>query len=310
MKLPLLLSLLPTLAFAAPDTKPAGGSIAAPDAAVDSSVVARVGESEVKLDELKAHLAKLDIKDQAALARDPALLNQVVRLMMVQRLMLREATANKWHEQPQVKAQVERAREATIAESYLAKMSAPPAEYPTEAELMATYEAVKPSISSPKQWKLAQIYIAAPEGISKEDLDKAQAKLDAVKKALEAKDADFAAIASKNSDEKQSAAQGGEIGWMAEAQIQPEIRTEATLLGEGKTSHAVRLKDGWHILKCTAVREAFTPAFEEVRAQLAEKMREEKTKANSQAYMAKLLKENPLAVNEIVLSKAVNEEKK
>ncbi len=296
----LVLFALPAFALAAPD-KPAAGSIAA----ADSNVIARVGELDVKLDEVKTALAKLDQREQDAIARDPALLNQVVRLLLVQRLMLNEAVSKKWDEKPQVKTAIERARETAITESYLQSVSQPAPGYPSETELEVAYDQAKPSMAVGRQWKLAQIYIAAPEGTAKADLEKAEIKLAEVKKTLADKGADFAALAKKYSEEPASAAQGGEIGWMVEAQIQPEIREAATKLTVGALSEAVRLKDGWHLLKCLDLKEPSTPPLEQVRTVLTERMRQERAKANSQAYLAALLQQNPVSINEITLAKAL-----
>ena len=299
--LPLLLLLALPASAQSPAAKTAAGSIAA----ADNNVIARVGDLDVKLDDVKSALAKLDQREQDAITKDPALLNQVVRLLLVQRLMLNEATTKKWDEKPQVKAAIERARESAITESYLQSISQPAPGYPSETELEIAYDQAKPSLAVGRQWKLAQIYVAAPEGTAKADLDKAEAKLAEVKKALADKNADFAALAKKHSDESASAAQGGEIGWMVEAQIQPEIREAATKLTAGAQSEAVKMKDGWHILKCLEVKEPSTAPLEQVRTVLIERMRQERAKANSQAYMAALLEKNPVSINEISLAKAL-----
>lgn len=297
-----LLLLLAVPAFAqTPSAKTAAGSIAAPA----SDVIARVGDLDVKLDEVKTALAKLDPREQDAIAKDPALLNQVVRLLLVQRLMLNEAISKKWDEKPQVKAAIDRARESAITESYLQSLSQPAPGYPSETELEIAYDQAKPALAVGRQWKLAQIYIAAPEGTAKADLDKAEAKLAEVKKALADKNADFAALAKKFSEESASAAQGGEIGWMVEAQIQPEIRDAAIKLTAGAQSEAVRMKDGWHILKCLEIKEPSVPPLDQVRAVLTERMRQERAKANSQAYIAALLQQNPVSINEVTLAKAL-----
>ncbi|MES2706615.1 MAG: peptidylprolyl isomerase [Verrucomicrobiota bacterium] len=305
--LPLFLLAFPALLQAAPDKasaaeKSSAGSITTPDS---KDVIARVGALDVKLDEVKTAIAKLDPREQEAISRDPALLNQVVRLLLVQRVMLNEAVSKKWDDKPQVKAAIERARETAITESYLKSISDPPANYPSESELQSAYELAKPSLAVGRQWRLAQIYIAAPEGGSKADLDKAEARLTEVRKALAEKGSDFGNVAKKLSDEASSAPQGGEIGWMTEAQLQPEIRDSVTKLTVGVQSETVRLKDGWHILRCLDIKEPSVAPLEQVRAVLTERMRQEKARANSQAYIAALLQQNPVTINEVTLAKAL-----
>ncbi len=296
-----IISLLLTLPFMA--CAQTGGTIST--SSDDANVVARIGESDVKLSEVRQALNKLDLKAQAALSQDAASLNQVVRVLMVQRLLLSEAKKEKWHDKASVKEQLQQAQDTALAESYLKSVAEPPIGYPTDEETMQAYETLKPQLASPKQWHLAQIYIEAGPEANKQAITNAEAKLDRVKKALAASDADFAAVAGQLSDDKGSSTQGGTLGWMAEATIVPDIRTEAMLLKKGEISKPIRLKDGWHILKCLDTKDAGVAKFEDVSAALKQRMRDERTNANSQAYVAKLLQNHPLSINEIALRQAL-----
>jgi len=113
----------------------------------------------------------------------------------------------------------------------------------------------------------------------------------------------FAQVAREVSEEKESASRDGEIGWLKESQIQPEILAQLPKLSINVISQPVRLKDGWHILKVLDVREPFTPIFDQVRVQLAQRLRAEKTRMNMQEHVSKLLQDHPVAVNEVALSK-------
>lgn len=275
----------------------------------DSGVIARIGDTEVKFDEMRASIESLDAREQAALARDPSLLNQVVRTFLVRRVVLKEALAKKWDQESAVAAQIQRARDNTIVETYLQSVSKPADTYPTDAEVQSAYESRKTQLLVPKQFRLAQIFIALPKTADKTTTEKAQSKLEAVKKSLHQSGADFAAIAKANSEEPESAARGGEIGWLAENQVQPEVRPQVTSLSKNATSEPIRLEDGWHILKVLEIKEAYTPTLDEVRTQLVQQLRNEKTQSNSQAYLAKLLQQSPVAINELALSKLLKAER-
>jgi PPIC-type PPIASE domain len=252
-----------------------------------------------------AALTKLDPAEQAALAKDPALLKQVVQLTLVQRLLLHEARKNKWDEQPQAQGKIERAKDTALAESWLQSVAEPPADYPGDDELKAAWEARKDSFATPRQHRLAQIFIACQKSAGKAAIKKAEAKLAAVKAKLAAYQQDFAAIARAESDEPAAKETGGEIGWLSDAQIQPELRPHITRLLKHEVSAPVRLNDGWHILKCLDKREAGTPSFNEARPKLVIQLRAEKTKANSEAYVAKLLQSHPLKLDESALIDSV-----
>jgi parvulin-like peptidyl-prolyl isomerase len=159
----------------------------------------------------------------------------------------------------------------------------------------------------PRQFDLAQVFVRDPKGADAETNAKAQVKLDAVRKALAKHGADFAAVATAESDEAPSAAKGGELGWVQESRIQPEIRAQLGSLAKGSVSPAVRLDDGWHFIKVLDVKEPYTPALEEIRPQLVQKMRAQKSQQNSQEYLAKLLQDNPVQINELALSKVLKQ---
>ena len=266
-----------------------------------AGVVARVGDLEVNLDEIKSALGNLDVRELAAVSRDPALLNQVVRSLLVQRLLYQEALAKKWDQSEQAVARLERLRQSAVTESYLESVSQPPAGWPADAEVQAAYEANQASWLVPRQYRLAQIYVALPEGGDQAAVTKAQGRIEVVKRKVDEKPGDFAVLAKAESDEKTSAAAGGEIGWLTEAQIQPDIREAAIKLAAGQVSTPIKRAQGWHIIKCLEIKESFTPSLADLKVSLVEKMREEKVKANSQAYLAQLLQENPVTINELAI---------
>jgi len=266
-------------------------------AADTAGVLARVGDSEITAADLQPYLANLSASQKDALAKDPSAFNQFLRTLIVQRLLLKEATAAKWADQPDVVKALQQMRDNAIAQGYLASNAKVPSDYPTEADIQAAYDANKNILVVPRQFRLAQIFIATPK-----DSDKAPAKLAAVEKALKAPDADFAKIAKANSDEATSAAKGGEIGWIGEEQLQPDIRKSTSSLKKGAVSTPIKLADGWHILKMLEIKEPYTAPLSELHDQIAQRLREEKAKQLAQEYVAKLLQDNPVAINEIEVS--------
>lgn len=256
-------------------------------------VLGKAGDIEITGTEIREIVAGLEAEQQTALAKDPAALGQFVRALLVQRLVLQQALDKKWDQNPAVIAKLVRARESALTESFLLNASQPEPGYPSDAELTDAYEASKSKLLIPRGYKLAQIYIA-----------KDKAKLDAVQKQIKTKGADFAAIARANSEEAASAAQGGEIGWLTEEQIQPEIRAKLPDLTVGSVTEPVKLQDGWHILKLLDLREPRTPALDEIRDSFVTQLRADRSRIRRQEYLAGLVKEHPLAINEIELTKA------
>jgi Parvulin-like peptidyl-prolyl isomerase len=270
----------------------------------DDGVVARAGGIEVTAGDLRAYLSTLPDAERTALAADPALLSQAVRLYLAGRMVLKEAIAGKFDQRPEVKVQLDRVRDAALTELYLQSAAKAPEEYPSEAELRAAYEANKSAFRTPRSYRLAQIFVAAPPDA------KTSARLDEVVRKLKAKGADFAAIARDHSDNKAETAKGGEIGWLSEPQMMPAIVRALAGLKKGAVSDPVRLDDGWHVLKLLDDRPAAAPLpLSEVRAVLAEQLRRQRAAQERQAYLADLIRRNPPALNELALSKLMSTSK-
>jgi parvulin-like peptidyl-prolyl isomerase len=272
--------------------------------AQDNDVVARAGDIEITGTDVRAYVSALDARDQAAIAQNPAALSRSVRLLIAQRELLKEALAKKWDQQPDVAVQLQRVREGAIGETYLQSVSKPPEDYPSDAEIATAYDANKTSFLVPRQFHIAQIFVAVPAAAAdKQAQDKARKKLDGIQAKLKQKGADFAAVAQADSEDAETAKAGGELAWLLETQIKPEIRQAATGLAKGAVGEPVRLDDGWHIVKLLDTKPAYTRPLTEVHDQLAREMRAQRALENRRAYMAKLLEQDPPAINELALAK-------
>jgi peptidylprolyl isomerase len=290
-----------------PPAAPAKPAAAADDrAAGKGEIIARVGDSDVTAEEVRAAIAVLDTRQQAALARDPALLNQTVRAILANRLVLKEAIGKKWDQQPAIAAQLARARENVVAESYLQSVTTPPENYPGDPEIQSVYDANAAAFLVPRRFQLAQIVITLAKDADKTAEEAARKKLDDVLKKLKQPGADFAALARSASEDATTAARDGEIGWLSEPDLRPEIRSQVIGLAKAAATEPVRLDDGWHILKMLDTEASRTRTLAEVRDALVQRIRTERIEANRRAYVAELLKQTPPVVNEIALSKLLD----
>ena len=276
----------------------------------DPNVIARVGKTDVTLDEMRAAIASLGPDQQAALASNPTYLEKIVRLILMERVIMNEIASTKWDEQSSVKSRLEMVRTSALSDLYLQAMSKPPDNYPSDAELQQAYDAHKAELSIPHQFLVSQIFVAVPIKASKDVSDQAAARLDGIIKELQDPNADFAAIAKKESDDKASAQQGGEMGWMSDDHMAPRIRTAAHSLAKGELSSPIRLTDGWHILKMLDFRDFAPVPLDQVKARLVEMLRVQRERDNRLAYVNKLLEECPVTLNDAALPSLLNNAKK
>ena len=269
----------------------------------EKALLGRLGEEELTAELVKPALDSLNDEERAALARDPAALTKLVRSLMIQRLVLRDALSKKWEERPEVKERIRQARETAIADSFLKNVGEPPDSYPNEVELKSAYESRRASLAMPQTFHLAQIFVSAPKGQDKQASAAARVRLDKIRELVRTPDSNFAAIAREHSEERESAARGGEIGWLSQSQIQPEIFAKLSQLKFKEVSEAIRLEDGWHFVQVIDARQPFIPTLDQVRADLVRTLRVERARAGSQSYLSKLLQETPVVMNELEVSR-------
>jgi peptidylprolyl isomerase len=291
--------------------QPAAPAQPAPAAADNAAVkggeiIARVGDSDVTAEEIRATIQLLDARQQAAMTRDPAVLSQTVRAILANRLVLKEAMTKKWDQQPAVVAQLARARENVIIESYLQSVTVPPDSFPNDAEIKSVYEANASAFLVPRRFRLAQILVAVAKDADKAAQDAARKKLDDVVNKLKQPNAEFGQLARSLSDDAPTAERDGEIGWVGEPDLRTEIRGQVTGLPKAGFTDPIRLDDGWHILKLIDTEASHTRPLVEVRDALVQRIRAERVESNRRAYVAELLKQTPPVVNEIALSKLLD----
>lgn len=116
--------------------------------------------------------------------------------------------------------------------------------------------------------------------------------------------ADFAELAKKYSDDKQSAAEGGAMNWFSSGNMVPEFAEAAfSLKNDGDISPVIRTPYGWHIIKRLELRTI--PPFEKLRPELEAKIRKnpEISQYSDEAFVRRLRTEYQLTVNENNLQK-------
>lgn len=257
-------------------------------------VLARFGAIEVRGADLRRLVQAQDPALRGQLLRSPAALDRLVRTEAFRLALLAEARAKGWDKRPEVAAALERARDQALVENYVNALARPPADFPSEADLRQAYEGAKGELLRPRQWRVAQIFIAAASAGG-------EAKAADLARRAKAAGADFAALARQGSEHAESAARGGEIGWLAAAQTLPEVARALEGLRPGETSDPVRSGSGWHVLRVLEERPAAVRELAEVRDELASVLRARRARESEAKVFDDMLAKNPIAVNEVAL---------
>lgn len=237
---------------------------------------------------------------KAQILASDAVLENVLRQELLRRALVAEARGRGWDQRPDIVAAIEAAREQVILNTYMNRIAQLPQGYPDEAAVKAYYEANQATLTVAKRHHLAQIFIARPTDASK--VAQAQQRATGIATRARRSDADFAAIAKAESEEASSRAKGGDLGWVAEGNILPEIRAILAQLSPGAVSNAVETANGWHIVRLIESRPQGPATLEEARAAIIARLRADRAAALRKAYVDEMLKNTPPTVDTAALS--------
>ena len=148
------------------------------------------------------------------------------------------------------------------------------------------YEAHKKEFESPGMVRLGQILISTEKRKPEEAEKRANDALAELKAGQR-----FAEIAKKYSDGP-GAEQGGEVGFMKEGSLAPEIAAVVAKLELNEFSNPIQTRYGYIILKVLERYSAGIPKFEEVEQRVNEVLYNQRMQPDLREYMKRLRKES------------------
>lgn len=264
--------------------------------------VARMGAIGLSPAEIEVFLRGLtpEIRVQATASREA--LDGLIRAELTRRAVAAEAAKASWADRPEVTAMIDQARQQVIVETWLAARSEPPAGDPPEADLRRIYDDNTARFVAPAEMRLAQIFLPVAPGASAAEAKAAEDRIGDLRRRARARGADFAALARQASQHKDSADKGGDMGWLAEDSLIPEIREAAAGLEKGAVSAPIRSQAGWHLIRLVDRRESRVQGFDEVRPLLVEALRRQQAVELRRQYIEGLVGAAPPAINEIAVT--------
>ena len=154
-------------------------------------------------------------------------------------------------------------------ESYIATKSTGMPKGMDEEDAMALREvAGQIKALSSERVRVQRVLIRLSPGATDNEKKRAKATAEAVKKRLDTGE-DFAKVAKEDSEDPESAARGGDLGYVLKGVAPPELEKAAFSLGVGDTSGPVYTEPGYNIIRVTEKRAAEKPEFEKFKDELA-----------------------------------------
>lgn len=286
-----------------PGADPVAASKAMPVAADAGPALARLGDQQISADELKTLFAQLPLPAREELSGNRQALEGWVRSRLAEKVLYQQAEAQGWPQRPEIQLQTRAAVEQIVLRDYLNAVSQVPADYPSEAELQSAYDNGKTSLQLPTRYHLSQIFLAVPD---EQALDSVRKQAQALSKQAEAVGADFAALAQAHSQDRESAARGGDSGLQPLAQLLPEVRAAVPRLKEGAVSEPLQSAAGFHIIKLIEVQAPRLASLDEVRVRLREVLRAQRQEQVAKAYVDGMFNAATLSIDGAALNQVID----
>lgn len=161
--------------------------------------------------------------------------------------------------------------------------------------------------SAKGQIKVAHIMKKVGPDASEETVKHQKQVIDSLTLAIK-NGADFAELARKNSDDRRSAQNGGELAWFSSSNMMPEFAEPAFSLKEdGAVSPVIRTPYGWHLIKRIDYHPI--PSFDEAQDLIIDKIKKDPaiSKHNKDLFIQKLKKEYNFHQDESALTMFLKE---
>jgi peptidylprolyl isomerase len=298
---PFLISCLAAAAATgiAAETPTGGAALQASGSTGD--VIAHATGIELGANDVRSLLTSLPATERSAAAGNLPDLEQLVRAELARRAVLAEAKSKGFDRRPETQTQLDRVRDEALVRLWVASQAAVPAGFPSEDEIKAAYEANKAALAPATEYRLAQIFISAPDGV-----DPAKLAV-AIKKAADIgtripKD-DFSKLAQEQSEHADSASKGGDMGYLPDNRLLPEIAAAARDLKPGAVAGPVKTSQGLHFLKLLDRRVGAVPTLAQAHDGLAAALRARRAQELQQTYLTDLNSKLGITVNQIALAK-------
>jgi peptidylprolyl isomerase len=265
----------------------------------DKTVGTAAGFS-VKDSDIRAIVDAVPEPTRSALLQDKGALEKLVRTELVRRALLEEARDARLESDSKVQQELDRVRDEALVRLWLVRQSEVAKDYPSDEDVKLAFQSNQAAFATPPSFRVAQIFVSAPNGISPDQLATAMRK--AADIGAQIPNGDFAALAREFSEHAESAAKGGDVGLLPANRMLPEIVAAVRGLQVGATVGPIKTSQGLHYVKLLEREDGAPLTLEEARPQLVEALRARRAQELEQAYLTQLNARLGVSVDQIALA--------
>lgn len=266
-----------------------------------ADVIAHGGAADLGSADIRALVANLPSSQRAAVTGDLKNLEQVIRAELVRRAVLAEIKSKDFEHQANTAVQLDKVRDEALVRLWIASQATVPAGYPSEDDIKTAYEANKAALTAPTEYRVGQIFISAPDGCDPAKLNAALQKATLIEGKIGK--SDFSELAQQQSEHAESASKGGDLGYLPENRMMPEIASVIRTMKGGDVVGPIKTAQGLHFIKLLDKKTGTVPTLAQVHDQLASAMRSRREGELERAYLTTLNDKLGVTVNQIQLAK-------
>lgn len=250
---------------------------------VDSDLVVWQGEAKLTLSDIDGRLSKVPADKRAGFMNDPDRIEQMLRNLLLARLLAREAEVEKLDQDPVVAAEIAQARDEILARRrlslHLRDVNVPDFDVLSRERFVSSPELY----SSTEMLDVRHILISS----DKHGDVAAKALATKVRDELVGGKGDFVAAVTKYSEDEGTKTKGGLIEGLTRGDTLADFEAAAfDLKAPGDISEPVHTKFGYHVIKLEKRIPSKRFTYDEVKSQIVDELKLEFIGRAQQDYLA------------------------
>jgi peptidyl-prolyl cis-trans isomerase D len=161
----------------------------------------------------------------------------------------------------------------------------------TEEDLRREYEQRMDRYTQPEERRASHILVRVPADADAQTVARAEERAREIRQHID-EGADFAELAAEVSDDPLAASGGGDLGFIARGDMDPDLEAVLFTLREGDVSHPIRTGLGFQLVKLTGIRPPVRTPFAEVRDEVEAEYRSRRIESLQIELTERLLTES------------------
>jgi hypothetical protein len=249
----------------------------------DEVVVATIMDQEVTWAELSLAVSHANDSDRKALNENAELFSAYIKKLALRQHIIKQAQIIKLDDTKTVEFLLRQSYDKAMIDQWLSLATQPDEGFPSQAEINTAYEANKQQFEMPARANLSQLFLQHTD-----DKEADAARVAQVLSEIQANPDGFSELSKSHSDHAESAANGGNLGWLQIDQLQPSILKGIGQLKVGQISTAVTTDTGSHFILVNNIASANFKPIEAVTDTIVEALRKKFQQEKQQEIIRQL----------------------